>query len=375
MPARSRRWAIQRGDGPTTTSSQHRDGEAGAQLGRHHRRGRRRLDRSPARPAGRVAPARRTGARGAPRGRGRSPTMRPRVGAVALDRDVEDGVGLEPQRLDQGRARLARRLVAQDQQAGAVVGEPELLPRAQHPVGTDAAHLAADDLEAAGQDRRRPARAGRGPPPRSCRPRTRSRAAPPPASTTTRRMRSAPSMASISEHPAHHHVAQPLADALDPLDDQPEVVERVAQRPDVVGERGEVTEPAQRGAHGGRRDLSLGWALSSGMGREWSELAQEADVVLEEGRACRGSSWRIWASRSIAEPEGEARPLVGVEPDRGEDGRVDHAAAAELDPPGAPSRSDIPSPWQMVHVISYSAEGSVNGKYDGRRRTGMSAPK
>ena len=39
------------------------------------------------------------------------------------------------------------------------------------------------------------------------------------------------------EDPADHDVAQPLADVLDRLDDEPEVVERGAQRPDVVGER------------------------------------------------------------------------------------------------------------------------------------------
>ena len=34
-----------------------------------------------------------------------------------------------------------------------------------------------------------------------------------------------------------------------------------------------------------------------------------------------------------------------------------------------------PSPWQMVQVISNSADGSVKGKYAGRRREWMSGPK
>ena len=63
-----------------------------------------------------------------------------------------------------------------------------------------------------------------------------------------------------------------------------------------------------------------------------------------------------------AEPEGEARPLLGVEAARREHVRVDHAAAAQLDPP--PSGVDM----------SNSADGSVNGKYDGRRRVVRSSP-
>ena len=49
-----------------------------------------------------------------------------------------------------------------------------------------------------------------------------------------------------------------------------------------------------------------------------------------------------------AETEGEAGPRVGVDPDGGEDGRVDHAAAAELHPPGVGTRpaSRRPGRWR-----------------------------
>ena len=253
--------------------------------------------------------------------------MRPRVGSVALDRDVEDGVGLEPQRLDERRARLARRLVAQDQQAGAVVGEPQLLARAQHPVGHDATHRAGLDLEAAGQDR--PHRRQRDPVPhrevvRPAHDLERLRPGvhqhPPDAVRALDR--------ADLEHPADHDVTQPFADVLDPLDDQPQIVERGPQFPDIVGERGEVTEPAERGAHGvGGIFLLVGYVVVGG----GSELREESDVVLQEGTHV-GDGVTHLGQPVDAEAEGEARPHVGVDPDRGEDGGVDHAAPAQLDP-------------------------------------------
>ncbi len=155
---------------------EHRDGEARAQVGRLHHGRRRRLDRPAARcRLGRLG--RGEGEAEAGRQVAGDPDDGPGVGAVALDGDVEDDVGLEAQRLGQRRARLTRRLVAEDQEAGAVVGEPELLPRAEHPVGHDAAHLAPLDLEAAGEDGADRAPAGHGRPPRSCARRRRSRAA------------------------------------------------------------------------------------------------------------------------------------------------------------------------------------------------------
>ena len=53
----------------------------------------------------------------------------------------------------------------------------------------------------------------------------------------------------------HDDVFESFADPLDPLDDEPQVIERGGQGPGVVGERGEVTEPTERSAHG---SLSLG---------------------------------------------------------------------------------------------------------------------
>ncbi len=151
MPARSSRSAIQRGDGPTADVVEHRHREAGAEVGRCHRRRRRRLDRPPARcRLGRLGRGERKPE--SPRQVAGDPDHGPGVGAVALDRDVEDDVGLQPERLHEWRARLTRRLVAQDQQAGAVVGQPELLARAQHPVGLDTTQRAPRDLGAVRKD-------------------------------------------------------------------------------------------------------------------------------------------------------------------------------------------------------------------------------
>ena len=69
--------------------------------------------------------------------------------------------------------------------------------------------------------------------------------------------------------------------------------------------------------------------------------------------------------------EREARVLVRVDAARDEDVRVDHAAAAPLDPAlgsaGATRASGLSTdaPRQAKHCKSISADGSVNGKYDG----------
>ena len=146
---------------------------------------------------------------------------------------------------------LARRLVAQDQQARAVVGETELLARAQHAVGHHAAQRSRGDLEAPGQDG--PDRRQRHPVPHlevGGAAHDLERLRPAAVDDGEADLVGALDRADL-EHPADHHVAQPLADVLDRLDDETEVVQRVAQHPDVVGERGEITEPAERSAHGG----------------------------------------------------------------------------------------------------------------------------
>ena len=73
-----------------------------------------------------------------------------------------------------------------------------------------------------------------------------------------------------------------------------------------------------------------------------------------------GMAWRICANRSIPNPKA-SRPHVGVDPHGGEDGGVDHAAAAELIQPVC-EHVRQPSPRQTVQVISNSADGSVKGK-------------
>ena len=64
------------------------------------------------------------------------------------------------------------------------------------------------------------------------------------------------------EHSAHHDVAEALADVLDALDDQPQIVEGGPQHPEIVGERGEVTEPAERCAHVGFSVVGA-WSIRS----------------------------------------------------------------------------------------------------------------
>ena len=49
---------------------------------------------------------------------------------------------------------------------------------------------------------------------------------------------------------AHHDIFEAFADLLDPLDHESQVIERGGQNPGVVGEGGEVTEPAEWSAHG-----------------------------------------------------------------------------------------------------------------------------
>ena len=136
-----------------------------------------------------------------------------------------------------------------------------------------------------GADRRERARGRR---PRSSTRRTPPRSAPPPASTTTRRIRSAPSMAR-SPRRGHDHVAEALAHLLDRP--RPPGRGRRASRPRSAGvlvEGGEVVGAT----------TAVRARQSSGLA---SELPQEADVVLDERRACRrsrGASARTGRCRS-----------------------------------------------------------------------------
>ena len=91
--------------------------------------------------------------------------------------------------------------------------------------------------------------------------------------------------------------------------------------------------------------------------------------------------WRNIRVRSMPMPEGEAGVAVGVDAAGDQHPRVDHAAAAPLDPalgragaarrgPGCrPSRRGRRSTRRSI-----SALGSVKGKYDGRSRVRMPSP-
>ena len=72
------------------------------------------------------------------------------VGPVAFDVDVEQHIGLDPERIGQ---RLTQGEPAgEDVDAVGVLGDPQLGGRAQHPVGPLTPHLSAGDLQAAGHD-------------------------------------------------------------------------------------------------------------------------------------------------------------------------------------------------------------------------------
>jgi len=87
-----------------------------------------------------------------------------------------------------------------------------------------------------------------------------------------------------------------------------------------------------------------------------------------------GISWRIWANRSIPKPK--------AKPDQILESILTAANTAGSTMPQPPSSIHPlcehvrqPSPRHSVQVISYSADGSVKGKYAGRKRDWMPAPK
>ena len=255
MPASSRRWAIQRGRGSDHDVAEHRHGR-GAGRGRVDSTDRRGQPPSTGRPLARRRGrlGRREGEAQAGRpGRGRSPTMHQASGRLpstvmsktmsgsspsASMSGVPGSPGASSPRTSSPAPSSVMPELACPSRACRWTQTPRILRRPiskppgqdgadrgqRHPVADREVVRPADDLE------RRPA----------------------PASTTTRRIRSAPSIGVDLGDAADHDVLEPLADVLDRLDDQAEVVERGPQHPDVVGEGSEVTEPAERSAHGGR---------------------------------------------------------------------------------------------------------------------------
>ena len=75
----------------------------------------------------------------------------PAVGSVAGDVDVEHDVGSQPERLAVRHAE--RRPVGQDEDAGVVVAEAELVGGAQHALGVDAEDAARSIVRAVGHRR------------------------------------------------------------------------------------------------------------------------------------------------------------------------------------------------------------------------------
>ena len=269
----------------------------------------------------------------------------PGVGAVALHGDVEDDVGLDAKGLGQRLARggppatVGRAPAARRGRRRARARRPEH----SIPLEITPSSSAGPIAKPPGSTAPTGARGTRSPTEKFQAPQTTS-SGPSPASTTTRRIRSAPSMAAISSTRATTTSSEALADVLDPLDHQAEVVEGGGQVRRVALEGGEVAQPAT--AEPARDPQNCRRKRMS-----FSIRARMSAI-----------SWRIWAQRSMPKPKAKPVHSAGVDADGGEHRRVDHAAAAQLDPPASASRCGSPAPWQMVQVISNSADGSVNGK-------------
>ena len=229
---------------------------------------------------------------------------------------------------------MGTRQVVDDHDSLVVVGQVQFPTGAEHAVGDHALHRAATDCESAredGADRRQRDQVPNLEVPRSAHHLDRTVAGIDhhPADLV------GPGDAGDLVHPGHHDVGQALADALDLLDHQAEVVEGGGQVGRLAVEGGEITEPRKRYAHCSplRSARASAWGASRPARQHASELPQEADVVLGQ-RPHVGDLMAHLGAPVDAEAEGEAGPLVGIDAHRVEDGRIDHAAAAELDPPG-----------------------------------------
>ena len=295
----------------TATPVRTDDGEAAAEVGRVQARrrgvrgrapGRRRLGRDvahgPTEPGAEVA---------------RDALDAPRVGAVALDREVEDDVRGEPERVDQPVAHALRQPRVEDEQALRGRRQAQLARasracrwlvtpritrwRNREPPGQGRAHRgeghevadlevprAADHLErlGAGVDAHEADLVGAG-----------DRV--------------------DAGHARHEDVVEALADDVDALDHQAEVVEGLAQLVDALVEVDELAQPAQRDPHENCLRNRTSFSVS----------ARRSAI-----------SWRIWAQRSIPKPKAKPLHSLGVDADRLEHRGVEHPAAAELDPPG-----------------------------------------
>ena len=205
-------------------------------------------------------------------GEGQVPTRRevpgdPRhaqaVGPVRLDLEVEHDVGGEPEVLGDRRAELeagrqggvggARR--GEDEEPRGVGAETELGGRAQHPVRRHPAHLAAGDLDPAGEAR----------PDRGERHDVADDVVPGPADDLDRPGPAGvddgePDAVGTGDRPdlrdtGDDDAGQIAVDALDALDDEPERVELGTERGDARGVRGvdaqrrELAQPGKRDPH------------------------------------------------------------------------------------------------------------------------------
>ena len=197
------------------------------------------------------APPRFRAARASSRGRGdvaREADHRQAIRAIRRDLERDQRV-VERERCAKIGADCGIR--RQREEPGGVVGDAELLRRAQHSRRFDAAHRGLADREAAGKQRRRPARSGAFMPAAALgAPQTICSGAPPPASTVHTRSRSASGCgATLSMRPTTTPVNGGAA-RHGLLDLEPGHRQRVAQARRVERRIGQRAEPAFGELHG-----------------------------------------------------------------------------------------------------------------------------
>ena len=251
----------------------------------------------------------------------------PGVGPVGLDREVEDDVGLDPERRRQpdvtaSTASIAFATSFEHEDPRVVVGEAELRgpSRASRSTTTPFILPVGRSRIPPGSTAPTGARGTRSPTAKFHAPHTTS-TGPLPASTTTRRIRSAPGMAAISSTRATTSRSRPSPTLSIPSTTSP--------RSSRVG--GQFGRVALDGREVPSHDSGTRTDVLSGTGHQNWRTKRRSFSIRNRISAIW---WRICAQRSIPKPKAKPVHSVGIDAHCGEDRRIDHAAAAELDPTG-----------------------------------------
>src|SRR5205085_9394332 len=186
------------------------------------------------------------------------------------------------------------------------------------------------------------------------------------------------------QHPGNDDVAQTLPDPLQGVDDQAQVVEGLGQLDRVDLDGREVAEPRQGNTHAATSATAPSSRHGAGAG-DPSGTAMSACARSHQNCSRKrmsfsvstrmsGIPWRTWAQRSMPKPKANPVHSSGSIPTA-----VKTLGSTIPHPPSSihPVWQQVrqPSPLHTAQVTSNSAEGSVNGKYDGRNREWMAGPK